>query len=655
MDLELNQDSLKEAEVGYKRSLSGITGVTVILIGFLMSAFHLYVLLIRAIDPWIFRSIHIVFGGALLFALVPGRKSASSNRIQTVDILFLAGLCASVGYILWDLEDVIFRMGVDPNHLDILFSIIFTAVVFEMTRRTTGWALVITGLGAILYGLLGQFLPGFLNHRGYGLPRLVTYLFSLDGIMSVPIQASATYVFIFVLFGAFLDASGASTFFINFARSVAGAYRGGPGKVSIVSSSMIGTVSGASVANVVVDGVFNIPLMKASGFKPTAAAAIEAMNSTAGQIVPPVMGTAAFIMAEIIGISYAKVCIAAIIPALLYYVAAYFMIDFYAGKNGLKGVPRDQLPRFGKLVASQGYLLLPLIVLILCLMFLQMSPFRAVMWGTLVLIFLSMFKSETRLGMRKILRCLAIGPQSAIEIVSTCAAAGVVVGVISLTGLGGKFAMIVITYSGGNLLLSMIFTMLITLILGMGLPTTAAYAISASMLAPALMQLQVPPIASHLFSFYFACLSALTPPVAVAAYAAAAIAKARAWNVGWAATKFASAGFIIPFMFVYGNELLFKGSLPAIGLAICTATFGVCMLSGAVQGWFFNLGALNYVGRAMLLSGSLLLLKPGWITDSIGICILAILYLRRILIRRSAGRKPALKATGQNARAADGL
>jgi len=637
MDAELQKEleKLKDVEVGYKRSLGRRAVLIMAGVGFLMSVFHIYVLLIRAIDPWIFRSIHIVFGGALLFPLVPGWKNAPRDRVHFIDYLFIVGLCASVGYILWDLEDVILRMGAVPNGLDVLFSIIFVVIVLEMTRRTTGWALVVTSLCAILYGCLGQYLPGFLKHRGYDLPRLMSYLFSLDGIMSIPIQASATYVFLFVLFGAFLETSGASMFFVDFARSIAGSRRGGPGKVSIVSSAMIGTVSGASVANVVIDGVFNIPMMKASGFRSTVAGAIEAMNSTAGQIVPPVMGTAAFIMAELLGITYAKVCIAAIIPSALYYVAAYFMIDFYSAKNNLLGVPRDQLPRFRKLIVEKGYLLIPLIVLIVCLMVFQMSPFRAVMWATLVLIFLSWFKSETRLNLKKIWTSLAIGPQSAIEIVSTCAAAGIIVGVISLTGLGGKFAMIVITYSAGNLLLSLFLTMLITLILGMGLPTTAAYAISATMLVPALIKMEVPPLAAHLFVFYFACLSALTPPVAVAAYAAAAIAKAKAWNVGWTATKFAIAGFIVPYMFVYGPPLLLRGDVSETILAIMTASIGTCMLSGAVQGWFLKLGNVNYFERATLLVASLLLIKPGWITDMIGVLIFLALFFLHYWKKRS--------------------
>ncbi|OPY76322.1 MAG: Sialic acid TRAP transporter permease protein SiaT [Syntrophorhabdus sp. PtaU1.Bin058] len=636
MDTELQNklDKLHDVEIGYKRTLGKGPAAVLAGIGFLMTFFHVYVLLFRAIDPWIFRSIHILFGSALLFALIPGWKKAPRDRIHPVDYIFFACLCISVVYILWNLEDVIFRMGVDPTGWDILFSIIFTVVVLEMVRRTTGWALVITAVVAILYGSFGQYLPGFLTHRGYNISRLFTYIASLDGIMSVPIQASATYVFIFVIFGAFLDASGASMFFVDFAKSVAGGYRGGPGKVSIVSSAMIGTVSGSSVANVVVDGVFNIPMMKASGFQSTVAGAVEAMNSTAGQIVPPVMGTAAFIMAEILGISYAKVCIAAIIPAALYYVAAYFMIDFYAAKNGLKGVPRHELPRFWRLIGEKGYLLIPLILLIICLMVFQMSPFRGVMWATIALVALSWLKKESRLTIGKIWTALSVGPQSAIEIVATCAAAGIIIGVISLTGLGGKFAMIIITYSAGNLLLSLFFTMCITIILGMGLPTTAAYAISASMLTPALIKLGVAPIASHLFVFYFACLSAITPPVAVAAYAAAAIAKARAWNVGWAATMFASAGFIIPFMFAYGKELLLIGGPVAIGMATITSIFGVILLSAAVQGWCIRLGNLSYFERALMLAGSLLLMKPGWVTDVIGVAIVVAIYFWKAIYKK---------------------
>jgi TRAP transporter 4TM/12TM fusion protein len=633
MDKEIEEKlgKLKDVEVSSKRIFTGGLAYAIGGIGLLMSFFHIYILFFRATDPWIFRSLHVVFGGILLFAIVPGWKGAPRAYLHFVDYLFIAALIAPVVYIFSDLEGIIFRMGVDPNSLDIFFSVVFILVIFEMTRRTTGLSLVITVLCFVFYGYFGKYLPGVLEHHGYSWGRILTYVFSLDGILGIPIFSSATYIFLFIIFGAFLEGSGATLFFVDFARSLAGSRRGGPGKISIVSSAMIGTVSGSSVANVVIDGVFNIPLMKASGFKATVAGAIEAMNSTAGQIVPPVMGTAAFIMAEILGVPYSKVCVAAIVPSILYYVAAYWMIDFYSAKKGLVGVPKSELPRFSGLIVKKGYLLLPLVLLIYLLMALQLSPFRAVMWSTLLLIGLSLFKKETRLGLIKILKILSFGPQGMIEIVSTCAAAGIIIGVISLTGLGMRFAMIVINYSHGSLLLALFLTMLITLILGMGLPTTAAYAISASILAPALIKLNVPPMAAHMFVFYFACLSALTPPVCVAAYAAGAIAKAPVWNVGWASVKFAIAGFIIPYMFVYGPPLLLMGgNAPEMILAFITAVLGTLLLAGGVQGWFFKTGNLGYIQRGFLLVGSLLLLKPGWITDIAGVLILlVVLFLHR--------------------------
>ena len=626
-DLQKKLDKLKDVEVSYKRKLTGILAYIIGGVGLLMSAFHIYVLLFRAIEPWIFRSLHLVFGGVLLFAIVPGWAKASRTRLHLIDYLFIAATIAPVIYILSDLEDITFRMGIDPNNLDVVMSVIMIIVVLEMTRRTAGFALLITVLCFILYGFVGRYMPGIFEHKGYSVGRIVTFAFTPDGILGVPIFASATYVFLFVLFGAFLDMSGAGRFFVDFARSIAGSQRGGPGKVSIISSALIGTVSGSAVANVVVDGVFNIPMMKASGFRPAVAAAIEAMNSTAGQIVPPVMGTAAFIMAELLGIPYSKVCIAAIIPSALYYCAAYWMIDFYSAKMGLMGLPRSELPRFSPLVVKKGYLLIPLLVLIYCLMGIQMSPFRAVTWAILVLIGVSLFREETRLNLKKIIKVLSFGPQSVVEIVAVCGAAGIIVGVVSLTGLGVKFAMVVIGYSKGSLILALFLSMIITLILGMGLPTTASYAIAASMLAPALIKIGVLPLAAHMFIFYFACMAAITPPVAAAAYAAGAIANASLWKVGWLSVKFALAGFIIPYMFVYGPSLLLKGSFDEVALALITALIGTLILSAAVQGWFLRAGNLNYFERACLLGASLLLIKPGWKSDLVGILSLFVFFL----------------------------
>jgi TRAP transporter 4TM/12TM fusion protein len=394
------------------------------------------------------------------------------------------------------------------------------------------------------------------------------------------------------------------------------------------------------VANVVVDGVFNIPLMKASGFRPAIAGAIEAMNSTGGQIVPPVMGAGAFLMAEILGIPYGRIALVAVIPALLYYAAAFWMIDLEAAKSGIRGLARAELPRFGRLVARRGYLLLPLLVLFYFLMWEQVSPFRAAMWAIVVTGAVSWLHRETRMGPSAVARALADGGKRSVEIAVTCAAAGIIVGVLSQTGLGVKFALIVITYSGRSLLLALVFSMLVALVLGMGMPTTAAYAISASVLAPALTQLGVEPLAAHLFIFYFACISALTPPVALASFAAAAIARAPMWEVGLQSVRLSIAGYVIPYMFVYGPTLLLEGRWPEITWAFLSAAIGTLALAAAVQGWL--LARLGLVSRGLLAAAALLLIKPGLLTDALGLALLLVVAVPQVLTLRATRRAPAL-------------
>jgi TRAP transporter 4TM/12TM fusion protein len=390
----------------------------------------------------------------------------------------------------------------------------------------------------------------------------------------------------------------------------------------------------ASVANVVVDGVFNIPLMKASGFRPAIAGAIEAMTSTGGQIVPPVMGAGAFLMAEILGIPYGRIALVAIIPALLYYIAAYWMIDLQAAKMGIRGLRREELPRLKSLMLERGYLLLPLAVLFYFLMVEQVSPFRAALWAIVVTVLVSWLHRQTRMGFGGVLKALADGGKRSVEIATTCAVAGIIVGVLSQTGLGVKFAMIIITYSGGSLLLALIFTMLVALVLGMGMPTTAAYAISASVLAPALVQLGIEPLAAHLFIFYFACISALTPPVALAAFAAAAIARAPMWEVGLQSVRFSIAGYIIPYMFVYGPPLLLQGGWLEIAWAVVSAAIGTLALAAAVQGWLLR--RVGLLQRVALLISALALIKPGLLTDLVGLTLLASVVIPQYLARRSA-------------------
>lgn len=619
---------IDEAELAIeipRRQLKGIYRKIIYAIGIIMVIFHLVVLTYYPIDPWILRAFHLLFAGSIAFALVPARKSSPKDRFTIVDLIWIM-LCAStVVYIIVVFDDLLYRVGVAPDDLDIVFAVIAIIFLIEMTRRTCGPVLPIMSLIFISYALLGSYLPGVLWHKGYTFKRTVSFIFSQEGIYSIPLGVSATFVFLFVIFGGFLQASGVGKFFIDFAFSIAGRTRGGPGKVSVVTSALFGTISGSSVANVVVDGVINIPIMKKTGFSPGSAGAIEALTSTGGQIMPPVMGAAAFLMAEITGIPYPQICIAAAIPAILYYIAAYFMIDFEAAKMKLKGLPKSQLPDFKKAIVENGHLVIPLLFIIFTLMILQLSPIRAALYAIVTSIIVSWVKKATRMGIKHIMDAMYTGATGIIEIAATCASAGIIVGILSLTGLGMKFAAIVITYSGGSLLLALILTMLVAIVLGMGMPTTAAYAIAASVIAPALIKLGIPELPAHMFIFYFACISAITPPVALAAYAAAALAKASMWEVGWKACKFGIAGFIVPYMFVYGPNLLFKGTWIDIIWATITASIGALCLSGGVQGWLLK--RAGWIERVMLISAALLLIKPGIYTDLAGFLLLGVVFM----------------------------
>jgi len=636
VEKKLEEMKIKDIELSAGREYKpgGAMSIFIYLVGLAMSFFHIYVLTIRAIDPWYFRTLHVVFAGILVFALVPGWKMKRADRLPILDIIFILMLIVPAAYIFIEFDEWIYRVGVVPETWDFIMSLMFVIAVWEMARRASGWPLAILAGLFILYGHFGSYMPGLFYHKGYDWDRMITYLFSLDGILGLPVLASAHYIFLFVLFGAFVDSSGAGRFFVDFARCIAGRLRGGPAKVSIVSSALIGTASGSSVANVVVDGVLNIPLMKASGFRGAVAGAIEAMNSTGGQIVPPVMGAGAFLMAEILGIPYPKVALAAVIPAFFYFGAAYFMIDFYSASIGLKGLKKEELPVFHKIMMEKGYLLIPIIVLLVCLMVLMYSPYRAAIIGIISLIIVSWVRASTRMGLKKILDVLSKGARGAMEIAATCAAAGIIVGVLTQTGLGTKFAMIIFNYSGGNLYIALVFTMAIAIVLGMGMPTTAAYAICASVLAPALIQLNVPEIAAHLFIFYFACLSALTPPVALASFAAAAIASAKTWEVGWQGMRFAIAGFLIPFLFVLGPAMVLEGTAFEIVMVVITGTLGVIALAGSVQNYLLTKCATWE--RFVLLAAAVTLIKPGLMTDAIGFGLFLLVVLIQLARRKKA-------------------
>lgn len=615
---------IKGAEISRTRELGRFASTVVYVVGAACSLLHLYFLLISPIDPWFFRGMHVVFLAFLCFLLYPGWEGAK-NKIHPIDYALIAMTIIPYIYMIVNFDEWIYRVGVSPTKLDTIVSCMFVVAILEMTRRTTGLALSIIAGCFILYGYFGKYLPGLFYHKGYSWPRILTYLFSLDGILGLPIFVSASYVYIFVIFGSFLKKSGVGDYFIKFANSIVGWARGGPAKVAVVSSSLFGTVSGSSAANVVGTGSFTIPMMKSMGYKPHFAGAVEAVASTGGQIMPPVMGAGAFLMAEILGIPYVKVLLAAILPALLYYVAVYFMVDFEAAKIGLKGLPKEKLPS-KKETFKELYMFAPLAVLVYFLAIQLASIIRAGTMALATCIIVSWTKKEKRMGIKEIIDALAGGAKGAIEMAGTCAAAGIVIGIISQTGIGLKFATILLSVSEKSLAFALILSMVVAIILGMGMPTTAAYAICAAVITTGLINLGAMPLAAHLFVFYFACISAITPPVALAAYAGAAIANAHPNVVGFTAMKLGAAAFIVPYIFVFNPALLLIGKPGDVILVAISAIVGAYALACGMQGYFLGRVVPFYL-RPGLFASAILLIKPGLYTDLAGIIILAASYV----------------------------
>jgi TRAP transporter 4TM/12TM fusion protein len=634
---ELDLGKIKDAELIRTREFGKFGSWVIYIVGTVCSLFHLYCLLINPIDPWFFRGMHIVFLSFLCFLLYPGWQGAS-KKVHPVDYIFMMMIIIPFVYMVINFDEWIYRVGVVPTTWDTIISLMFVVAILEMTRRTTGLALCIIATIFILYGYFGNLLPGLFYHKGYSWPRIFTYLFSLDGILGLPVFVSAAYVYIFVIFGAFLKSSGVGAYFIQFANAIVGWARGGPAKVAIISSSLFGTVSGSSAANVVGTGSFTIPMMKNMGYKAHFAGAVEAVASTGGQIMPPVMGAGAFLMAEILGVPYVKVLVAAILPAAMYYLAVYFMVDFEAAKTGLVGLPPDQIPN-KKETLKKIYKFAPLAILVYYIAVAMASIIKAGTMAVVACIAVSWTSRETRMGLKKIIDSLANGAKGAIEMGGTCAAAGIVIGIISQTGIGLKFATILLEYSKGILPLALFLSMVVAIILGMGMPTTAAYAICAAVITTGLIKLGAIPIAAHLFVFYFACISAITPPVALAAYAGAAIAKTSPNKVGFTAMKLGVAAFIAPYMFIFNPAMLFIGSITDIVLVTVTALLGTFALACGMQGWLLG-KVVGWPIRILLMAGAIMLIKPGVYTDIAGVCLLVLtFFLSRFISKKQINAK----------------
>lgn len=618
---EVMQKFDKESD---KRNLKGLWDKLVSFICIAFAVFQLYTATFGVLDAHLQRAIHLAFGFSLIYLLYPGRKSWSREAMHPLDVIFAVLSVSSALYIVVFYNELVLRAGMNTE-FDFSIAFIGTLLLFEAARRVVGWPMLTVALFFMFYAFAGPYMPGILAHRGVGMQEMFDHLFfTTEGIFGTPLGVSSTFIYLFILFGSYLEATGLGKLFIDLANAVAGWAAGGPAKVAVLSSGLMGTVSGSSVANVAGTGAFTIPMMKKLGYRPAFAGAVEAAASTGGQLMPPVMGAAAFLMAEFVGVPYIEVVKAAVIPALLYYIGVWLGVHYEAKKYGLKGTPRDQLPKFGKLFMEKGHLILPLAIIVYLLVS-GYTPMRAALWAIALTLICSCLRKSTRITFKDVVRGLIEGSKGVLGVLIACATAGVIIGVVTKTGVGLKLATALLDLAGGNLLPAMFFTMITSLLLGMGVPTTANYVITSTIAAPALVQMGVPVLAGHMFAFYFGIVADVTPPVALAAYAGAGISGADPMKTGVAAAKLAIAAFIVPYIFVLSPELLMIDATPfTITFACTTAIIGMWGVSIAMIG--FCQSKLNVLQRLLFFIGGLNMIIPGAVTDAIGVVILAVAF-----------------------------
>jgi TRAP transporter 4TM/12TM fusion protein len=629
------------------RKLTGLDHKIVYWLAIAFAGFHLFTALRGNLPAQMQRSVHLSFAFALVFLLYPMSTKHHSDKLRWFNWL-LAGFSVLVASYLTTNYTRLMEAGGDFENFDYVVAGFGILLTLEAARRVVGLPIVIIASTFLVYAYLGNYFPGFLAHRGYSLHRIASHMFyTTEGIFGIPLGVSSTFIILFILFGAFLEKTGIGKLFIDLADSIAGWAAGGPAKVAVITSALEGTVSGSSVANTVGSGSFTIPMMKKLGYKPEFAGAVEAAASTGGQIMPPVMGAAAFLMAEFIGVPYIEIAKAAAIPACLYFVGIFIEVHLEAKRVGLKGMPRDQLPKIGKVITERGYLMIPLIAIIYVLVE-GYTPTYAALIGIGLAVAAGALRKATRMSFQDILDALNTGARGALGVAIACATAGIIVGVVTLTGVGLKLGNGLVDLAGGHLILTMFFTMITSLILGMGAPTTANYVITSTIAAPALTILGVPLIAAHLFVFYFGIVADITPPVALAAYAGAGIAKADPFWTGVNATKLAIGAFIVPYVFVLSPQLVLVG---ATGLGIVqnltTATIGMIGVGAAAIGYLMT--HLKWYERIWCGIAGLLLIDPGTLTDVIGLAMLIAAGVEQwVRVRRAAHRPTA--ATGTTGR-----
>ncbi|MEQ8813705.1 MAG: TRAP transporter permease [Marinovum algicola] len=602
-------------------------------IGLSMTLYHLYTAWFGAPDALSFRAIHVAFALVLAFLIFPAKGSETDNPGIAQYALAILSVIAA-GYILFAQDYIDNRMIYVDDLVpeDWVLGSLMILLLMEATRRAVGLALPLTAAAFLLYAVFGA---------GSDWAQLMEQMYlGTEGIFGIPVSVSATYVMLFILFGAMVERTGTGKLFMDFALALTGHTTGGPAKVACITSGLFGTVSGSAVANVMTTGAFTIPLMKRLGYRPAFAGAVEAVASTGGQIMPPIMGAAAFVMAEFLGVSYLTVAAYALIPAVLYFLAVFLAVHFEAKRTGMRGLPKADLPRLGVVLKEQGHLFLPLAVIVGALIAGYSAPFSALCGIASVLVAAGLRKSTRHyLTPRNIVEGLVSGARNTVSVALACGCAGIVIGVISLTGLGIEFTSLVLAASQNHLVLALVLTMVAGIILGMGMPTTPAYIVQVALLVPALVKLGIIVEAAHMFTFYFAILSAITPPVALAVYAANGLSNAGLWETGIAALKLGATGYIVPFMFVFGPSLLMIGEPMWIATTAVTAILGVVCLSAGLAGYL--LAPLPLWQRLPLLAAAIVLIKPGLTTDAIGIGILAAVVGLNVMVNRRAAADTA--------------
>lgn len=618
-----------------------------VIVSILFVAFQLYASLSGLVTAQILRATHLAFVQLLAFLLFPPTKKSPRNKLPWYDIVLGLIGAACWMYVVINFQDLARRTGAFLPQ-DIIVGVIGILVLMESCRRIVGIPILIIASAFILYAFLGAYLPGFLNHRGYKLDRITAHLFyNTEGIMGVPLGACSTFIFLFILFGALLEKTGIGQFFIDTCNAIAGSASGGPAKVAVLTSALLGTVSGSSVSNTVGSGSFTIPMMKRLGYKSEFAGAVEAAASTGGQLMPPIMGAAAFLMAESLGLPYITIVKASIIPALLYFAGIFITVHLEAHKLGLKGLPREQLPKILPLLLKKGYMILPLVIIVVYLCMGRTAVYAAFM-GIACCMLIGLITSivdvlagrQASFGVKDLLEVTTAAARNIISVAIACAMAGIIIGIVTLTGIGLKFGAGLISISGGVAIITLVLTMISSIILGMGAPTTANYLITSTITAGAIIGLGFQPLAAHMFAFYFGIIADITPPVALAAIAGAAIAKGKPIKTAFNATKLAIGAFIIPYVFVFNPQMLMIDTsfLSALPIAI-TALIGMFGISAALEGYAFRNSSI--IERILFAAAGIMCILPNSFTDFIGIFLLIGLIVFQLLMKKFRGAKNA--------------